>query len=104
MLADLRHTKTNTLGYYDLCMYLERNTQTLHTLYKNTYANPTLYFNNQAGYSQLANNANKAKILQQSTTQDCKLVTHFLLDRDQTTMIETKIKTFAEDLHDLQLK
>ena len=74
------------------------------TLYKNTYANPTLYFNNQAGYSRLANNANKAKTLQQSTTQDCKLVTHFLLDRDQTTMIETKIKTFAEDLHDLQLK
>ena len=64
---------------------------------------PTLYLNNQAGYSELANNANKAKTLQQSTTQDCKLVTHFLIDRDQT-MIETKIKTFAEDLHDLQLK
>ena len=75
------------------------------TLYKSAYANPTLYLNNQARYSRLPNNnSNKAKTLQQSTTQDCKLVTHFLIDRDQT-MIETKIKTFAEDLHDdLQLK
>ena len=81
----------------------KEHTNTTYIVQECMYTSPTLYLNNQAGYSELANNANKAKTLQQSTTQDCKLVTHFLIDRDQT-MIETKIKTFAEDLHDLQLK